>query len=72
MNNANCMNKIIKSKKPTKKEIKRMADLLVSYQNDPDQNHEFLYRLYLALNTKTHKKAAVETILAEAFNLKPF
>jgi hypothetical protein len=66
------MRKSTKPKKPTKQEIKRIADLLVSYQDDPDQNHKFLYRLYLALNTNTHKKAAVETILSEAFNLDPF
>jgi hypothetical protein len=61
-----------KSKKPTKKEIQRIADLFVSYQDDPDKTHQFLYRLYLALNTHTHKKAAVETILSEAFDLDPF
>jgi hypothetical protein len=66
------MRKSTKPKKPTKQEIKRIADLLVSYQDDPDQNHKFFYRLYLALNTNTHKKAAVETILSEAFNLDPF
>jgi hypothetical protein len=66
------MRKSTKPKKPTKKEIQRIADLLVNYQNDPDSNHKFLYRLYLALNTHTHKKAAVETILSEAFNLDPF
>jgi hypothetical protein len=59
-------------KKPTKKEIQRIADLLINYQDEPDKNHKFLYRLYLALNTSTHKKAAVETILSEAFGLNPF
>jgi hypothetical protein len=66
------MRRSTKPKKPTKKEIQRIADLLVKYQNDPDKNHEFLYRLYMALNTHTHKKAAVETILSEAFGLNPF
>jgi hypothetical protein len=66
------MRKSTKPKKPTKQEIKRIADLFVGYQDDPDQNHKFLYRLYLALNTNTHKKAAVETILSEAFNIDPF
>jgi hypothetical protein len=66
------MRKSTKPKKPTRQEIKRIADLLVNYQNNPDKNHEFLYRLYMALNTDTHKKAAVETILSEAFGLNPF
>jgi hypothetical protein len=66
------MRKSTKPKKPTKKEIQRIADLLVNYQNDPDINHKFLHRLYLALNTRTHKKAAVETILSEAFDVDPF
>jgi len=66
------MRKSTKPKKPTKQEVQRIADLLISYQNDPDQNHKFLYRLYMALNTHTHKKAAVETILSEAFDLDPF
>lgn len=72
MNKQSAMRKSTKPKKPTKKEIQRIADLFVGYQNDPDKNHKFLYRLYLALNTQTHKKAAVETILSEAFDLNPF
>lgn len=66
------MRKSTKPQKPTKKEIARIADLLVNYQNDAESNHKFLYRLYLALNTRIHKKAAVETILSEAFGLDPF
>jgi hypothetical protein len=66
------MRKSTKPNKPTKKEIQRIADLLINYQNNPDSNHKFLHRLYLALNADTHKKAAVETILSEAFNLDPF
>ena len=58
--------------KPTKKEVQRFADLLVTYQKDANVNHAFLYRLYKALNAQTHKKAAVETILLEAFGLNPF
>ena len=58
--------------KPTKKEIQRFADLLVTYQKDANTNNKFLYRLYKALNAQTHKKAAVETILSEAFDLNPF
>ena len=31
--------------KPTKKEVQRFADLLVTYQKDSNVNHAFLYRL---------------------------
>jgi hypothetical protein len=58
--------------KPSKKEVQRFADLLVTYQKDANTNHAFLYRLYKALNAERHKKAAVETILSEAFDLNPF
>jgi hypothetical protein len=60
-----------KFKKPTKKEIKRMAELLVKFQ-EKDKNYEYYNRLYIALNTQTHKQACIETVLSEFFGLDPF
>jgi hypothetical protein len=60
-----------KFKKPTKKEIKRMAELLVKYYAN-DTDHERKNHLYIALNTRLHKQACVETVLSEFFGLDPF
>ena len=60
-----------KFKKPTKKEIKRMAELLVKFQ-EKDKNYEYYNRLYIALNTRLHRQASLETILSEFFGLDPF
>lgn len=60
-----------KIKKPTKKEIKRIAELLIHFQK-VDENYEYYNRLYIALNTRLHKQASVETILSECFGLNPF
>jgi hypothetical protein len=60
-----------KIKKPTKKEIKRMAELLIKFQ-EVDENYEYYNRLYIALNTRLHQKASVETVLSECFGLNPF
>jgi hypothetical protein len=60
-----------KIKKPTKKEIKRMAELLIKFQ-EVDENYEYNNRLYIALNTRLHKQAIVETVLSECFGLNPF
>lgn len=60
-----------KFKKPTKKEIKRMAELLVKYHaNDPMREKE--NELYLALNSRLHKQARVEVVLSVFFGLDPF
>ena len=60
-----------KFKKPTKKEIKRMAELLVKF-NQKDKHYEYSNRLYLALNSRLHKQACVEVVLSECFGLDPF
>lgn len=60
-----------KFKKPTKKEIKRCAEILVKYFND-DKTRERENQLFLALNSRLHKQAAVEVALSTAFNLDPF
>jgi hypothetical protein len=60
-----------KFKKPTKKEIKRMAELLVKYY-EKDTNRERENDLYLALNSRLHKKASVEVVLSTFFGLDPF
>jgi hypothetical protein len=57
--------------KPTKKEIKRMAELLIKFQ-ELDENYEYYNRLYIALNTHLHKQVSVETVLSECFGLNPF
>jgi hypothetical protein len=60
-----------KFKKPTKKEIKRMAELLVKYySNDPNRERE--NELYLALDARLHKRACVEVVLSKFFGLDPF
>lgn len=60
-----------KFKKPTKKEIKRMAELLVKYYSG-DSTHEKENELYLALNARLHKQACVEVVLSKFFGLDPF
>lgn len=60
-----------KVKKPSKKEIKRMAELLVKYYED-DSTHERENELYLALNARLHKRACVEVVLSTFFGLDPF
>jgi len=60
-----------KFKKPTKKEIKRMAELLVKYFSD-DSSRERENELYIALNTRLHKQACVEVVLSTFFGLDPF
>ena len=60
-----------KFKKPSKKEIKRMAELLVKF-NQKDINYEYSNRLYIALNSRLHKQACVEVVLSEIFGLDPF
>lgn len=60
-----------KFKKPNKKEIKRMAELLVKF-NQKDTNYEYSNRLYIALNSRLHKQACVEVVLSEIFGLDPF
>jgi len=60
-----------KFQKPTKKEIKRMAELLVKYYAN-DTNRERENDLYLALNTRLHKQACVEVVLSTFFGLDPF
>lgn len=60
-----------KFKKPTKKEIKRMAELLVEF-NQKDKYYEYSNRLYIALNTRLHKQASVEVVLSDIFGLDPF
>ena len=60
-----------KFKKPTKKEIKRMAELLVRFQ-EKDKNYEYYNRLYIALNTRLHRQASIATVLSEFFGLDPF
>ena len=60
-----------KFKKPTKKEIKRIAELLIKFQ-EKDKNYEYYNRLYIALNTRLHRQACIETVLSEFFGLDPF
>ena len=48
-----------------------MAELLVRLQ-EKDKNYEYYNRLYIALNTKLHRQASVETVLSEFFDLEPF
>jgi hypothetical protein len=60
-----------KIKKPTKKEIKRIAELLIHFQK-VDENYEYYNRLYIALNTRLHRQASIETVLSEFFGLDPF
>jgi hypothetical protein len=60
-----------KFKKPTKKEIKRMAELLVKYYSN-DKNRERENELYLALDARLHKQACVEVVLSNFFGLDPF
>jgi hypothetical protein len=60
-----------KFKKPTKKEIKRLSEILV-HVFEKDQNREFENSLYLALNSKLHKKALVEQAFSLKFGFDPF
>lgn len=60
-----------KFKKPNKKEIKRMAELLVKYYSN-DHTHERENELYIALNSRLHKQACVEVVLSTFFGLDPF
>lgn len=60
-----------KFKKPTKKEIKRMAELLVKYySNDSTRQRE--NDLHLALGSRLHTRACVEVVLSNFFGLDPF
>lgn len=60
-----------KFKKPNKKEIQRCAEIIVQYfQNDKVRERE--NELYLALESRLHKKALVEVALSKAFGLDPF
>ena len=68
MNKRSTMSKF---KKPTKKEIKRCAELIVNFHEN-DQSRERENELYLALSAKLHKQALVEVILSTAFGLDPF
>ena len=48
-----------------------MAELLVRFQ-EKDKNYEYYNRLYIALNTRLHRQASIETVLSEFFGLDPF
>ena len=68
MNKRSAMSKF---KKPTKKEIKRMAELLVKYySNDSTRQRE--NELHLALGARLHKRACVEVVFSTFFGLDPF
>jgi len=58
-------------KKPTKKEIQRCADIIVHYFNN-DKVRERENELYIALESRLHRRALVEVALAKAFDLDPF
>jgi len=60
-----------KFKKPTKKEIKRLSEVIV-YLFEKDKHREFENHLYLALSSNVHKKALVEQAISVAFGLDPF
>lgn len=60
-----------KFKKPTKKEIKRCAELIIHFFKN-DFTHERENELYLAVTARLHKQALVETVLCKAFDLDPF
>lgn len=60
-----------KFKKPTKKEIKRCAEIIVKFfENDKSREQE--NKLFLALGARLHKQACTETVLSEFFGLDPF
>ena len=60
-----------KFKKPTKKEIKRMAELLVKYHSN-DSTRQRENELHLALGARLHKQSCVEVVLSTFFGLDPF
>jgi hypothetical protein len=60
-----------KFKQPTKKEIKRCADIIV-YLFEKDKHREFENNLHLALYSRLHKKALVEQVISTAFGFDPF
>lgn len=60
-----------KFKKPTKKEIKRCAEIIAKFfENDKSREQE--NKLFLALSARLHKQACMETVLSEFFGLDPF
>lgn len=60
-----------KFKKPTKKEIKRLSEI-ITYLFEKDKHREFENSLHLALSARLHKKALVEQAISVAFGLDPF
>lgn len=60
-----------KFKKPTKKEIKRCAEIIVQFLKD-DKTRERENELYLAITARLHKQALVEVTLSDFFGLDPF
>ena len=60
-----------KFKQPTKKEIKRCADI-IAYLFEKDKHRDFENSLHLALSSSLHKKALVEQAISVAFGLDPF
>jgi hypothetical protein len=60
-----------KFKQPTKKEIKRCADI-IAHLFEKDKHRDFENSLHLALSSSLHKKALVEQAISVAFGLDPF
>ena len=60
-----------KFKNPTKKEIKRLSEIIVRLF-EKDKHREFENSLHLALSSSLHKKALVEQSISVAFGLDPF
>jgi hypothetical protein len=60
-----------KFKQPTKKEIKRCADI-ISYLFEKDKHRDFENSLHLALSSRLHKKVLVEQVISVAFGFDPF